>query len=90
MAAQPAAYVELCKLLREAAHLASVAALVNWDQETYMPARALAFRANQMSWLSGKAHALASGSMMQKLLARAGLAFPDALACRFRCSLLAR
>lgn len=65
------AYDQLCDHVREVSLLASTESILSWDQETYMPAKALAFRARQMSWLSGKAHALATGKMMQKLLTQA-------------------
>jgi carboxypeptidase Taq len=65
------AYDQLCYHVREVSLLTSTESILSWDQETYMPARALAFRARQMSWLSGKAHALATGRMMQKLLHQA-------------------
>jgi|JI6StandDraft_1071083.scaffolds.fasta_scaffold21025_4 carboxypeptidase Taq len=65
------AYDQLCHHVREVSLLSSTESILSWDQETYMPAKALAFRARQMSWLSGKAHALATGRMMQKLLTQA-------------------
>ncbi|MCX6857016.1 MAG: carboxypeptidase M32, partial [Verrucomicrobia bacterium] len=65
------AYDQLCATAREVALLTSTESTLSWDQETNMPAKALAFRASQMSWLSGKAHALATGRMMQKLLDKA-------------------
>ena len=65
------AYDQLCETAREVALLTSTESALSWDQETYMPAKALTFRASQMSWLSGKAHALATGRMMQKLLEKA-------------------
>lgn len=68
------AYDQLCDHVREVSLLTSTESILSWDQETHMPARALAFRARQMSWLSGKAHAQATGRMMQKLLAQAGAA----------------
>jgi carboxypeptidase Taq len=65
------AYDQLCESVREVSLLTSTEATLSWDQETYMPPQALAFRARQMAWLSGHAHALATGQMMQKLLAAA-------------------
>src|SRR2546430_179431 len=40
-------YVELSDLSRQAATLGSVASLLNWDQETYMPHAAGAHRADE-------------------------------------------
>ena len=75
------AYDQLCETVREIALLTSTESALSWDQETYMPPRALAFRANQMSWLSGKAHALATGEFMRKSLDKARAAkAPDARA----------
>jgi carboxypeptidase Taq len=65
------AFDQLCDTVREVALLRSTESTLSWDQETYMPEKALAYRAKQMAWLSGKAHALASGRMMQKLLVQA-------------------
>ncbi len=65
------AYDQLCDTAREVALLTSTESALSWDQETFMPAKALTFRASQMSWLSGKAHALATGRMMEKLLDKA-------------------
>ncbi len=65
------AYTQLCDHVREVALLSSMESTLSWDQETYMPAKALSYRARQMSWLSGKAHAMATGRMMQKLIQQA-------------------
>jgi carboxypeptidase Taq len=65
------AYAQLCDLAREIALLTSTEATLSWDQETYMPPKALSFRANQLSWLTGRAHALATGAVMKKTLEKA-------------------
>jgi len=65
------AYDQLCNIARATALLTSTESILSWDQETYMPAKALDFRARQMSWLSGKAHELATGGMMRKLQEKA-------------------
>lgn len=65
------AYEQLAALAQEAAVLSSTEATLSWDQETYMPARALAHRARQMAYLNGKSHALLTGSVFRKLLAKA-------------------
>lgn len=49
-------YAALTAELREIATLGSVAALVGWDQETYMPAAGAAHRAAQRQHLSGLIH----------------------------------
>ncbi|HKI69060.1 MAG TPA: carboxypeptidase M32, partial [Verrucomicrobiae bacterium] len=52
------AYRKLLKRAREITLLDSTGSTLTWDEETYMPARALAHRAEQMAWLSGQAHRL--------------------------------
>jgi carboxypeptidase Taq len=56
MPVYPACYVQVCSLLREVGHLTSVSSLVSWDQETYMPPKAAASRAEQSSLLAGITH----------------------------------
>lgn len=51
-----AAYTELCDLLRQIGHLTSVAHLVGWDQETYMPERGSSARSDQQALLAGLIH----------------------------------
>jgi carboxypeptidase Taq len=62
------AYEKLCDARREVALLSSMASALGWDQETYMPEKALAHRATALSWLSTRAHSLATGAKMRKLL----------------------
>ena len=53
-----AAYGRLHARAREIALLNSTAALLSWDQQTYMPPKALDFRSEQLAYFSGKAHAM--------------------------------
>lgn len=53
----PPNYAELCKLLYDAATLGAVASLLNWDQETYMPAAGSGNRSDQQSMLAELVHA---------------------------------
>lgn len=53
-----AAYGQLHARAKEIALLNSTAALLSWDQQTYMPPKALDFRAEQLSYFSGRAHAM--------------------------------
>ncbi len=48
--------MRIFEMAREAAVIHSIASTLGWDQETYMPLAASAHRANQISWLSGRAH----------------------------------
>jgi carboxypeptidase Taq len=52
------AYESLQKRSREIAGYNSAASLLAWDQETYMPPKAGAFRAEQLSQMAGLTHAL--------------------------------
>ena len=65
------AYENLCKLAHEIALLGSTASTLGWDQETYMPAKALDHRAQQLAYLSAKSHALATGKTFRKTLDQA-------------------
>ena len=64
-------YESLCNLAREIALLGSTASVLGWDQETFMPPKALNYRAQQLSTLSAKAHALATGRRFATLLEKA-------------------
>jgi carboxypeptidase Taq len=47
---------------RELAVIHSSAAVIGWDQETYLPAGAAKHRADQLAWLSSRAHELATSA----------------------------
>ena len=66
----PAHYVELCGLLREAAHVSSIGACLSWDQETYMPAAGAAARAEQSSIIASLAHSKRTSPKIKDLLAK--------------------
>jgi len=51
-------YRKLQKRAREIALLGSACDALSWDEETYLPSKALAHRAEQMAYLSGRAHRL--------------------------------
>ena len=65
------AYESLCNLAQEIALLTSTSSILGWDQETYMPSKALDHRASQLSYLSAKSHALATGKSFRNALDRA-------------------
>src|ERR1700680_3533123 len=52
----PASYKKLLRRAREIALARSAANALAWDQETYMPAKSLPYRAEQLAWLTGHAH----------------------------------
>jgi carboxypeptidase Taq len=53
-----AAYQQLCERSREVYLLRSVAGVLSWDFETYIPSKAIPFRADQLSYLEARAHTL--------------------------------
>jgi carboxypeptidase Taq len=57
----PSAYDSLLKRTRELALLGSTSSILHWDQETYMPEHANAWRAEQLSHLAGLTHRLWTG-----------------------------
>jgi len=56
------AYESLQQRSREIAGYNSAASLLSWDQETYMPPKAGAYRAEQLSRLAGLAHHLGTSA----------------------------
>lgn len=56
MAAMGTAYERLLSLGRELQLVNDAAALLGWDQEVLLPARGVAYRAEQLAWFSGYAH----------------------------------
>jgi carboxypeptidase Taq len=65
----PVAYEELLRRAREEALLASCAAVLGWDEETYMPRAGAAHRANQLALLAGLEHDRATDPRVGELLA---------------------
>src|SRR5438067_13474656 len=63
------AYDELIRRCREDAHLSSAYTLLGWDEETYMPRGAAAYRGEQMAYLAGLLHARATDPRDGELLA---------------------
>ncbi len=53
-----AAYLQLCERSREVYLLKSVAGVLSWDFETYIPSKAIPYRADQLSYLEARAHTL--------------------------------
>ncbi len=58
-------------MARERAVVSSAAAVIGWDQETYLPDGGHAWRADQLAWLSEKAHELGTSSAWGDALAEA-------------------
>lgn len=53
---------------RELATIHSAAATLGWDQETYLPPAAAAHRADQLAWISARAHELATSDDWRRAL----------------------
>jgi carboxypeptidase Taq len=81
-------YIELCAMLREASHLGSIAALLGWDQETYMPEGGNSARGDQKALLAGMIHERRTSSRVGELLAAceadASLTADDRIAANLR------
>jgi carboxypeptidase Taq len=58
-------------MAREHAVISSAGSIIGWDQETYLPPAAAKFRASQLSWLSARAHELATSDAWRKALEEA-------------------
>src|SRR3954452_10256243 len=63
-----AAYEELIRRTREEALLASCAALLGWDELTYMPRGGVEHRGRQMAYLAGLQHEKATDPRIGELL----------------------
>jgi len=68
MSATFPAYRKLLKRAREIALLDSTGSILSWDEETYLPPKALAYRAEQMAYLSGRAHRLFTAGLVGDLI----------------------
>ncbi len=51
---------------REVAIIQSSASVIGWDQETYLPPSAEKYRAEQLAWLTSRAHELATSDAWKK------------------------
>jgi carboxypeptidase Taq len=63
---------------REHALITSSAAILGWDQETFLPSGSSKYRAAQLSWLSARAHELATSDDWKNELEKAEAADPGA------------
>jgi carboxypeptidase Taq len=62
----------LIELDREVGLLVHIEAVLSWDQETYMPAKAVTERSEQLAFLEGLAHERATSPRIGELLAALG------------------
>jgi carboxypeptidase Taq len=65
------AYAELIRRVREIALLESCGSLLHWDQQTYMPPRGAAHRAEQMGVVAGLTHRQFTAPEVGELLSQA-------------------
>ena len=49
-----AGYQQLCERSREVYLLRSIGGVLSWDFETYIPSKAVPYRADQLSYLEAK------------------------------------
>ena len=61
-------YAKYIAIMQKIADVQNASSLLNWDQETYMPPKGAAFRAQQLSTLAGIAHELATSTELGVLL----------------------
>lgn len=62
------AYESLVNLHNEISYIHSSASILGWDQETFLPKKAINYRSKQLAYLSGKAHTLSTSDQYSKLL----------------------
>ena len=62
------ALTELTQVVNEAALLGSTAAVLGWDERTYMPKKGSLHRANQLSYLAGQVHEKVTSPRFGELL----------------------
>lgn len=68
MSQHPDHYIKLSELARKASHLKSVAALLGWDQETYMPPGGANARAEQVALMAGLQHKMLTDKKLGDLI----------------------
>jgi len=56
MISEKASVNELIRRQRDIRLLQSISAVLGWDQETYMPGKAIGWRSEQLAWLAGQVH----------------------------------
>ncbi len=63
------AYADLARRSKEVALVNSCAAVLGWDQQTYMPRKGATLRGDQLAFLAGLAHGKATDPKLGELLA---------------------
>jgi len=65
------AYESLVNLHNEISYIHSSASILGWDQETFLPKKAINYRSKQLAYLTGKAHTLSTSDHYKQLLSTA-------------------
>ncbi|MHC4611375.1 MAG: carboxypeptidase M32, partial [Planctomycetota bacterium] len=68
----PDAYVQLVDRLKDIGRLTAVQELLDWDQETYMPAKGVAPRAETSAMVAALVHSWRTSTEMGDLLGALG------------------
>ncbi len=68
MSSHPDHYIKLANHAKKASHLQSVASLLGWDQETYMPSGGADARAEQVSLMAGLQHEMLTDPKLGDLI----------------------
>lgn len=63
-------YEQYCEQMRRIADVRYAAAVLQWDQETYMPVKGAAGRARQLATLSETAHEMATAASFEHLVSK--------------------
>src|ERR1700712_5880484 len=61
-------YEDYRQHMRKLADVRAALALMQWDQETYMPVKGTGFRARQVATLSEMAHEMATAEKLESIL----------------------
>ncbi len=61
-------YTEYVTLMQKAADISNAAAVLEWDQETYMPAKGAEHRARQLATLAAQAHDILTSARLETIL----------------------
>lgn len=61
-------YQQVCRELQEVQLLQTTQALLEWDQQTYLPQQGGAYRAEQVSFLAGEVHRRKSDPRLREKL----------------------
>src|SRR5260221_13822436 len=69
MTVESTSYRKLLKRVREISLLSSAREVLTWDQETYLPPKALSYRAEQLAYLGGEAHRQFTTKAIARLIA---------------------